>query len=274
MSTTTLARGMRAIETPPPWYVSALRPFRGIRGLLPLITLLAIWQIVGDQGSFSFPPPNTWVESIVSLTASGRLLPALGSTLLAFALGLALAVLLGVAGGIAIGSLPRLDRAVSPVLEFFRTLPAPVYVPLAALLLGSTLIMGAGVVAAAAIWPILLNTIAGVRAIPPVRFDTARVLRLGPVATVFKVLIPSVATATAIGLRVAVPIALIVTLLVDILGSGMGAGRILLERQQSYDASGVFGLLLVIGAFGYFLNLGMAAAERRLLRNWSDASAD
>lgn len=271
MSALTTVRDERAARTSSRRHAKALG---GIRGLLPLIVLLTVWQIVGDPGSFSFPPPDTWVESIVSLTATGRLLPALGATLLSFVLGLIAALVLGIVGGIAIGTLQRLDRATAPVLDFLRTLPAPVYVPLAGLLFGSSLFTGAGVVATAAVWPILLNTIAGVRAIPAVRFESARVLRLGPVATVAKVLVPSVAPAATLGLRVALPIALIVTLLVDILGTGLGAGRILIERQQSYDAPGVFGLLLIIGAFGYLLNLAMSATERRLLRNWSDARPD
>ncbi len=64
--------------------------------------------------------------------------------------------------------------------------------------------------------------------------------------------------------------ALIVTLLVEILGAGEGVGRLLIERQQSFDAPAAWGLLLIVGTFGYLTSATLARVEERLLRNWPE----
>jgi ABC-type nitrate/sulfonate/bicarbonate transport system permease component len=156
-------------------------------------------------------------------------------------------------------------------MDFFRSLPPPAVVPVAGLILGVSLQMSVTVVVLAIIWPILLNSATAMRGVPMVRLEMSRTLGLGRVERLLKVVIPSLLPAVAVGVRIAVSISLIVTLLVDILGSGEGLGRLLADRQQSFDAPSVWGLLLLIGAFGFGVNALIAGAERRLLRNWPEA---
>ena len=247
-----------------------VRALAGLRGLLPLAIALALWQVVGDPASTSFPPPSTWLEAIGDMAAEGVLWPALTRTFLAFVLALLVATVLGSAIGMVIGASARVDRAVGPMLELTRSLPPPAIVPVATLVLGVTLQTSIAIVVLAVIWPILLNTAAGMRSIPPVRIEMARILGLGRWRTVSKVVVPSLAPSIILGFRVAVAIALIVTLLVDIIGSGEGAGLLILQRQGAFDASSVWGLLLIIGIFGYLVNLAVIALERRVMRNWGE----
>lgn len=243
-----------------------------LRGLLPLAGLLTVWQFVGDEESISLPPPAEWLRAIAGMYQEGVLLAALARTLSTFLLALAVAAVAGTLCGIAIGASRRIDRMLTPSLDFLATLPAAAVVPLAVLLLGTTQLTAVVIVALPVVWPILLNTAMAMRTIPAVRLEMSRTLGLSRRQRWRKVVLPSLAPGIMLGFRVAASIALIVTLLVDILGTGQGVGRLLVERQQSFDAPAAWGLLLIVGAFGYLTSAALARVEEHLLRNWPERS--
>ncbi|MCU4671160.1 ABC transporter permease [Microbacterium fluvii] len=195
---------------------------------------------------------------------------ALAVTATTFTIGLLLALLLGVLAGIVIGSVPIVDRALSPLIDFIRSMPPPAIVPAIGLIVGSGLGSSIVIVVIAVMWPILLNTVVGVRSIPQVRRDTARTLALSPDARLLKVTIPSLAPYVMSGLRIAVSMTLIVTLFTDILGSGQGLGRLLQEMQHFFRADAVWGLLVFIGALGYLINLAFDLIQRIVFRRWPE----
>jgi ABC-type nitrate/sulfonate/bicarbonate transport system permease component len=241
---------------------------RAGRGFLPLVALLAGWQMFGDTASIALPPPTAWIRSLARMHADGVLPAALAATLSTYLLGLAVAVVAGALAGAAIGSSRRVDRALTPASDFIATVPGAAFVPVAVLLLGTGRLSGVVTVALAVVWPVLLNTVTATRAIPSVRLDTARTLGLSPAQRWWKFVLPSLAPAIVLGTRVASSIAMIVALLVDIFGTGHGVGRLLVERQQNLDAPAVWGLLLLIGAAGYLTATALARVEARILRHW------
>lgn len=245
-----------------------LKPFLGIRGVLILIIPLVVWQIVGTAQSFSFPYPASWLPAVWELNERGLLLPAIERTLTTFILSLAIALVLGVIAGMILGSVKLLDKAFSPFLDFFRAIPPPALVPALGLLLGPTLLSSISIVVLAIIWPILLNTVNGVRTIPDVRKDMARSLGLSWWARITKVTLPSLTPSIMTGLRVSVSLSLIVTLVTDILGTGQGLGRLLIDQQQFFEAASVWGLLVLIGVFGYLVNFLFRLLERKLMSRW------
>lgn len=243
---------------------SAVAP---LRGLLPVLLGLVVWELVVDESVF-YPPPSQWLEALRGMNADGDLVGPLLTTLQTFVISLAIATVLGTVIGMLIGSKARVERGLNPIMEFFRSLPPPAIVPLATLLLGITLKASIAIVVLAVVWPILLNVAAATRALPTVRTEMTRTLGLSRSERLLKILVPSVVPGIFIGVRISVSISLVVTLLVDILGSADGAGRVLVERQQSFDSPAVWGLLLIIGIFGYLLNVLLALVEDRMLRTW------
>lgn len=241
-----------------------------LRGLLPLGALLAVWQLVGDTASRSAPPPDRWLVAIARMQRDGVVLDALARTVSTFAVALLVATVVGALLGAGIGASPSLDRALTPTLDFVATVPAATYVPLGVLLLGTTQLTGVVIVALAVLWPILLNTATALRGVPGVRLEMSRTLGLSRRRAWTTVVLPSLAPAVMLGVRVASSIALIVTLLVDILGTGEGIGRLLFERQQAFDAAAAWGLLLLVGSVGYLTSAALAGLDRRLLRNWPE----
>lgn len=263
-----------AVATPDPRRLlarrsAAARSRRGVplRGLLPLALLLVVWQLVGQEDSATFPRPSSWWPAIKDIADSGELWPSLGATVTTFLISLAVASLLGVALGIAVGGSRTADRATAPTMQFFMSIPAPTLVPVALLVIGSGRAMQVGVVVFAAIWPIVLNTAAGMRAVPAVRLEMARVLGLPAFARFTKVVLPSIAPGALLGVLISAPICIVVTLLVEMLTSSDGLGFLLLESQRTFQSAEVYGLLVVIGVLGYLVNTAVSLLERRLLRN-------
>jgi ABC-type nitrate/sulfonate/bicarbonate transport system permease component len=225
-----------------------------IRGLLPLALGLILWEIFGSANSPYFPPPSEWVRSLSALAKAGRLWPAVGTTLMHFALALLISVILGSALGIVLGRSRTMDRLLGPSLEFARTMPAGALVPVAVLIMGYTASMTLVVVVLTSFWPILLNTRASARSISPDRLDAARALRLSWWATQRKILLPSVVPGIRLGTQIAAPITLIIVLLVEILTQVSGVGRQIALAQSVFRSATVYGLVALTGCFGLAVN--------------------
>ena len=164
---------------------------RWICGLVPLAALLVFWQLNSTADALSFPEPSSWWTAGKALIDDGTLLPALRTTITTFFVSMLIASLLGVTAGVVIGFNPALERALTPLIDFFRTLPPPVIVPVLSLMLGLTMKASVTIVVLSVVWPILLNTITAVHEMPPTRREVARVLHLGRVETFRKVTMPS-----------------------------------------------------------------------------------
>jgi ABC-type nitrate/sulfonate/bicarbonate transport system permease component len=239
-----------------------------LRGLLPLGFFLGAWQVINPQHSPYFPPPSAWYASMVALSKSGRLWPALSSTLVTFVLAIAVASVLGGAAGILIGRSRLARRILGPLLEFCRGLPPPVVVPAAVLVLGYVEILKLVIVVMVAIWPILLNTASSTGAISELLGDVSRTLRIGRVATLRKIVLPAAVPAFLIGVRSAVPLAIVITLLVEMITSLPGIGSLIVISQRQFHSAEVYGLLVVVGFMGFVLNTAFGTLEGLLLRRW------
>ena len=235
-------------------------------GLLPVAIALGAWQLLGRANSQTFPPPRRWTEALTTLYLQGRLTDAVLSTLTTFVLALVAATVVGAVIGTTIGFSVGIDRAVAPSLDILASVPGAAVVPLAILALGTTRLTSVAVVALAVVWPILHNSTAAARAIPPVRLEAARTLSLNRRQRWRSVVLPSVAPGVLVGVRVAASTTLIVTLVVDVLGTGDGIGRLLIERQQHFDAASAWGLLSVVGVLGYLISLAVGQFDRVVLR--------
>lgn len=241
---------------------------RSLRGLIPIALLLGLWQLIGSPNSATAPTPSTWWPALKSIERSGALWPALEKTMELYVEGMIGAIVFGVVIGLALGSSRRLTQAFGPLLEFLRAIPAAAIVPVAILLFHVNSRTDAGIVVFGSIWPILLNTAAARAAIPALRLDVAHSLRLTRWDRLRKVVLPSVLPEIVVGVRVAAPICLIISLLVDVLVATGGIGYLLVQYQQTFVASSAFAMLAVIGIIGIAINVAIGSAERLVLYRW------
>ena len=242
------------------------RTIAPLRGLLPLVVILVLWQIFGPSQSVYAPPPGSWFEQLARLWSDGTLLKALLDTITTFAISVVIATVLGTVFGALVGRVHVLDRMLGPVFEFFRVLPPAAMVPLAVLIAGYSQDMKVGVVVLSAIWPILLQVRATARGLDPILFDVAKVMRVGRMRTFTKVLLPSITPAILQGLRLATPILLIIVLLVEIVTRINGLGGQIQQATENYQSAAVYGLLVVTGLLVLAMNFLVGALESWFLR--------
>jgi ABC-type nitrate/sulfonate/bicarbonate transport system permease component len=251
--------------------LAATRLWLLLKGLLLLIVVLLLWQAFGTA-SPALPPPSTWWPAVTQLARSGALLPAFAATMVVLIISLIIASAIGFVIGLFIGISPSLQQWTGPLLEYLRAIPPPVIIPVLVLGLGYSLTMKIVVVGFAALWPVLLNTVAGVRQIRPLTFEVASSLRLSRAETMLKIVLPSSIPALLLGLRIALPHAIILTLVTEIFTDATGLGGLMITAQRNYNASAVFGLLVIIGILGFLLSLLFNAMELLVLRHWPSRS--
>lgn len=243
---------------------SAVPPLRGIA---PVVLFLCVWQIFGTDDSVFFPRPSSWLAALSHLSVRGVLWPAIWSTLTTLALSIVVATLVGAALGYLVGRSGWGDRALSPTLEFLRATPAAAVVPVFLIFMGFGREMTITVVTFGSLWPILLNTRTGARTLNPVLMDAARSLHLGPRARMTKIVLPALLPSIFLGVRVAAPVAVVMTLLVEFIVQFYGVGSLIAGAQRDYASATVYGLVVVAGIFGLGVNSIVPMIEGLCLRN-------
>ncbi|OUZ10308.1 hypothetical protein BHE97_08150 [Aeromicrobium sp. PE09-221] len=241
-------------------------------GLLPLVLGLALWEALGTDQSFSFPRPSSWWAAASDMWQAGELAPALRRTVLTFVLGLSASIVVGSALGWLIGASTRFHQALNPILEFIRSTPSVAIVPVATVLFGVSMRMSIVVMLTAIIWPVLLSTTTARRTITPVRLEMGHVVGLSRSDQMRKVVFPSLLPAIMTGTRVSASQGLIIALIIDIIGSGEGIGRVLVEKQQLYEAASVWALMVIIGLLGLVANGLVGAVDSYVQRGWRTES--
>lgn len=190
------------------------------------------------------------------------ILPSLGRVLG----GWAIAVVLGVAIGTALGRSRTGMQYVEPLFAFFRALPSPALLPVFIGLIGLNDDMKFALIVFGCIWPILLNTVDGVRSVDSVKTDTARSFRTPRTQWVTMVVLPAALPKIFAGLRLSLAIAVILMVVSEMVGDTTGIGSNLIYAQSQFDFITMWAWIVLLGIIGYGLNLALLAVERRALR--------
>lgn len=234
--------------------------------ILPIALVWAWWWTSRDSTSYFWPPLSDVIASIREDWLFDQFMTDLVPSLVRFTLGYLLAVIAGIAAGTLIGLLPRLRRATTPVTEFVRAIPPPLLLPFAIVTLGVGDLSKVIVIALGAVWPVLLNTVDGVRGVDRLTVDMARSFGLGPWRRVFNVILPGASPQITVGMRIGLAVALILMIISEMVGSTNGLGFRVLDAQRSFDSAGTYGGVIVIGVVGLIVNAGFLAAEARIMR--------
>jgi ABC-type nitrate/sulfonate/bicarbonate transport system permease component len=181
------------------------------------------------------------------------------------AVGFVLGSVLGIVIGLVMGSSAKIGRLLDPLVELTRATPAIAIVPALIVLLDYSDRMRITVIAFGVCFPVLVNTLAGVRAVSPEARDTASMLQVGRFERVVRVNLPSALPSIAAGLRIALSIGLVMVVVSEFAGEGNGIGRYVLDRQGQLDVPGVYSGILFLGLLGYLLNRLFLLVERRVL---------
>jgi sulfonate transport system permease protein len=234
--------------------------------LMPVALLATWWWTSMDSDSYLYPPLPDVVGSLredwIFEQVSSDLLPSLGR----FGAGYLLAATVGVVAGTLIGLAPRLRRSTLPVTEFVRSVPSPLLLPFALVLFGIGNGSKVALIALGSLWPVLLNTVDGVRGVDPEVRDVARSFGIGRRMQISRVILPAASPKIVAGLRVALSVALLLMVVSEMRGGTNGLGFQIRSAQRSFDTADAYAGVIVIGAVGLVLNLIFLIMERRLMR--------
>jgi NitT/TauT family transport system permease protein len=246
---------------------------RLVRGACGVALVIAASEALGRAGIVHedfLPPASVILARAAALAVDAAFRADVGATLTAWALGLLIATVLAVPLGLALGTIPPVARAVTTIVEFLRPIPSVALIPLVAMLLGSGLEMKLTVIVYASVWPVLFNTIYGLRGVDPVAKDTLRAFGFGRLAVLWRVAIPATAPFIATGVRMAAAVALILAVTAEMFG-GFGEGIGIFIAQASNYPGGTDDTLAATvwaGALGLAINTLLWRAERRFF-HWA-----
>ncbi|WP_425307769.1 ABC transporter permease [Ammonicoccus fulvus] len=274
-----------SVETTIPEVTPGNRP-RAVKGWLStgvrwlvLVGILVFWQIATSilQSPF-FPEPlkifqraaDLWLPSadgLITTSMSRDVIPSLGRTLTGFGI----AVLVGVGLGTAIGLSRQLENYLDWILQFMRAVPPPTLFPVFLILLGTDDQMRVALIAFGSVWPILLNTIEGVRGVRPLTLEASRVFRIPSADRLFRVILPAAGPKILAGIRTSLSLSLILMVISEMVASSSGIGFQLVQAQRSFAILNMWASILLLAILGYVLNLLLTIVERRILA-WQRAS--
>jgi ABC-type nitrate/sulfonate/bicarbonate transport system permease component len=218
-----------------------------------------------DSQSFYLPPLREILDVFAGVWLGPRpvedVLPSLARLLAGFAL----ATVLGVALGVVVGSSRRLRAACEPVLEFLRAIPPPVLVPIFILVAGIGTTMKVLVIVSGCIWPILLNTVEGVRARDEVLEDTCRVYGIAGVARLRHLVLRAASPQIVTGMRQALSIGIILMVISEMFAASSGLGFTIIQFQRGFAIPEMWSGILLLGLLGVALSLLFRVFEHQVL---------
>jgi ABC-type nitrate/sulfonate/bicarbonate transport system permease component len=237
----------------------------GITLGLPIILLAAWWFASANSTDFFFPPLSKILVALKEEWFGARLMDDVVPSVLRLLAGYAIAAVVAVALGVLIGTSRTVRATLEPVLEFFRAIPPPVLVPIFLLLFGIGDGMKIIVIAFGCMWPILLNTVEGVRAVDSVLSDTARTYRITGVARLRHLVLPAASPQIYAGLRQGLSVAIILMVISELFAASNGLGFAVVQAQRSFAIPETWAGMLMLGLLGFLLAMLFRVVENRQL---------
>jgi len=231
---------------------------------LLLIVIWGVWATVAPAQFFPSPAEllKAFVETWVGPAFFTDVLPSLAR----LGVGIVVSIVLGIVAGMLIGLNRWLRELLEPMLEFFRAVPPPVLLPIFVVLMGPTDAMKVVVIVVGSIWPILLNTIEGVRATDSVMTETARSFALTSGERLRFLVLPAASPRIMAGVRQSLSIALILMVISELGYSSSGLGFQIVYFQRNYLIAQMWSGILLLGLIGVLLAAIFGFVERRVLR--------
>jgi ABC-type nitrate/sulfonate/bicarbonate transport system permease component len=260
------------VAAPPLVIAGERRPIRLVEPLvfvLSIASALVVWELVSRTGLISeqdLPAMSTTFKELWSLVQTSHFWWSFADTVRGWALGLAIATGLAVPIGILLGSNELAASAFRIPIEFLRPIPSAALIPLLFLTLGTNLKSEIFLATFGAFWPLLVQTMYGVRDVDPVALETARSFGVGRVERLYRITLPSSVPYIATGLRISSTVSLILAFTAELFMGTKGLGQLTNAAYSFGLEIQVYALALATGFLGLAIHLLSTTLERRALR--------
>jgi nitrate/nitrite transport system permease protein len=240
-----------------------------------IVVALALWQMFASGQGSSLPPPLTvWTDSkeliVNPFFDNGGTDKGLGLHILAslqrVAIGYALAAFFGVALGTLVGQSAFFMRGLDPIFQILRTVPPLAWLPISLAAFRDGGPSAIFVIFITAVWPVIINTAAGIRNIPEDYRNVARVINLNPIEYFTKIMVPAAAPYIFTGLRIGIGLSWLAIVAAEMLVGGVGIGFFIWDAWNSSLISDIIVALVYVGLVGFVLDRIVAFAGQLITR--------
>ncbi|MCV7206424.1 ABC transporter permease [Mycolicibacterium peregrinum] len=241
--------------------------WRLLRPTVVVAAFLGLWEVaprVGLVDKVFLPPFSEVVSAWFTLLGNGQLAEHVSASLSRALIGLAIAIVVSIPLGVAIAWYRPVAEFLNPILELFRNTAALALLPVFILILGIGETSKVALVIYAASFPILLNTISGVRTVDPLLIKSARSLGLSPVRLFQKVILPAAVPTIFTGLRMAAASSILVLIAAEMVGAKAGLGYLITASQLNFQIPNMYAGIVTIALVGVIFNGIVVAIEGRL----------
>lgn len=244
---------------------------------LPIIIVLLVlvsWEGLARAGyisAFFFPPPSTILQTLLTLFTNGKMITGLGSTMVRLGLGLLFGMIPGIILGLAMGWSSRLRSIVDPFIAAVHPIPKTAIYPLIMIILGIGESSKVFTIALATFFPVLINSMLGVRQLNPVYFDVAKNYGANPWKVFSRIILPGSLPMVIAGIRIAFNNALVVTIAVELIVARQGLGVMIWYAWETLRTTELYAVLTVIALIGILINFVLVRASK-YLSPWHEQS--
>lgn len=234
------------------------------------LVLLGLWELLVRQWGLSalvLPAPSAIAASLWTGLATGYFWPHIRATLQALLLGLAAGSAIGLLAGMALAESELLERVLKPYVVVSQVVPKLALAPLFVLWFGFGMLPTVLITALICFFPLMENTLTGLRQVDAQRLQLFRMLGATRLQTLLRLKLPTGLPAILAGLRVAVVLALVGAVVAEFMGASRGLGAVVIAAQGMMDTTLMFAALVLIAAMGLLLYQACLVLERRLLRS-------
>jgi len=226
-------------------------------GVVLVIALLVVWEgsvRLGFVQSSNWPPFSAVLAALYHGIVSGELLSIIGSSMWRMLRGYALGSALGISVGVAIALARPVRLTLEPTIELLRPIPITAIVPPLIFVLGLDDRLKVICIAFATFFPVVTNTISGVTAVDATYLRVARTFGIPRAQTIRSVIVPAALPYILAGLRTSLAIALVVTVIAEMLAGDQGIGHYLLSMQYALRAPEMYSAIILLTLVAYCLN--------------------
>ena len=240
-----------------------------LKRMVAIGLVILIWEILPATGVIdarSLPPFSDVMQGLLSLILSGELakhaLASFHRTLLGFFIAVAIAIPLG----IFMGWFKRLEKIVDPLMQICRNTATLALYPVFILVFGLGELSKVGIIFWGSIWPILINTIEGVKTVDPLLIKAARSMAMSRFGLFLHVILPAAVPSIITGLRISATRSIIILVAAEMLGASAGLGFLIFDAQHKYEVEKMYAGIVVLIMLGMSVNYLIVRLEQYLTR--------
>jgi ABC-type nitrate/sulfonate/bicarbonate transport system permease component len=252
---------------------------RGIDTLLGCATIVVLLLgveaavRVGQVKAAIVPPPSVVIQKLAAILGGTAFLGPLGKTMYLLFVSYAIGCALAIALGLLMGRYRIVDGLLEPLVELLRPLPKAALLPPLILFLGLGDAMKMSVIALGVFFPVLINTVQGVRGTDPVLLDVGRTFGHTSAAALGKIVLPSALPLILSGMRVSLGLGLVLVIVAEMMAGTGGIGYLVIDMQRSFRSADMYAWIVILAVIGWGLNALFLRLERRLI-HWSYSKAE